>query len=261
MRIRKFPSPLDEIGKTALLDLLKLAIRQMLNKEKPSKTYEELYGATSTLVLHGYGGELYSTLKTSLQEHAQSKVVPSLTLSVDDDLFGVLRRERSDFEHACTVIADVLKYMERVYVQQNNVLDVKELAGHVFQQEVSRHTNLSVKLRPLLVAPFLRGIDGEDVDWKSWNDSCKSLLELSDDSRQLYEEQFEVPLLREVTEHYRVKLRKVIAEKNEGDFDLLTNTFVESETLYLENVDDKTTKEWLRSVLDNVVTEAKHTNA
>ncbi|KAH7669882.1 CRE-CUL-3 protein, partial [Aphelenchoides avenae] len=106
--------------------------------------------------------------------------------------------------------------------------------------------------------PFLRGIDREDVDWISWNDSCKALLEFSGDSRQLYEEHFEVPLLREVTEHYRDKLRKLTVDRNSSDFDLLMNAFMESETMYLEHVDDKTTKQWLRSALDNVLTVAKH---
>ncbi|KAH7702081.1 cullin-3-B-like protein, partial [Aphelenchoides avenae] len=116
-------------------------------------------------VLRRRGGELYDALKTCLQEHAQSKIVPSLTQAEDDDLLGVLRRERSDFDQACAEIRDILMYMERVYVQQNNVLDVKELEAQIFQQEVSRHANLGVKLQPLLIAPFLRGIDGEDVDW------------------------------------------------------------------------------------------------
>ncbi|KAH7710443.1 CRE-CUL-3 protein [Aphelenchoides avenae] len=250
---------MDESHITILLDSMKATFRQMLNKEQPP-SFDVLYRNAYTLVLHRRGCDLYNALKACLQEHVQSKVVPSLTQTEEDDLFGVLRRERFDFNQACVQIRDIVMYMDRVYALQANVLPVKELAAQVFQQEVSLHANLGEKLRPLLIAPFLRGIDGEDVDWKSWNDSCKTLLEPSDDSRKLYEELFEVPLLREVTEHYRVKLRKVIAEKNEGDFDLLTNTFVESETLYLEHADDKTTKEWLRSALDNVVTEANNAN-
>lgn len=56
-------------------------------------------------------------------------------------------------------------YLERVYTQQPDVLRIMELAAHGFQREVSMHASLGGKLRPLLIAPFLRGIDGENFDW------------------------------------------------------------------------------------------------
>ena len=76
------------------------------------------------------------------------------------------------------MIRDILMYMDRVYVQQNNCENVYNLGLILFRDKVVRYGMVSNHLRQTLLDMIMRERRGEVIDRLAVRNACQMLMML-----------------------------------------------------------------------------------
>ncbi|KAL7298835.1 hypothetical protein TKK_0008574 [Trichogramma kaykai] len=214
MRIRAFPTSMDERYVENIWTLLKNAIQEIQKKNNSSLSFEELYRNAYTMVLHKYGERLYTGLKEVITHHLVTKVRVDVLESLHNNFLQTLNQAWNDHQTSMVMIRDILMYMDRVYVQQNNVDNVFNLGLIIFRDQVVRYGCIRDHLRDTLLGMVARERRGEIVDRISIKNACQMLMLLGINSRQVYEEDFERPFLQQSNEFYKMESQKFLAENS-----------------------------------------------
>uniref|UniRef100_A0A2P2I8D4 Cullin 3 n=3 Tax=Hirondellea gigas TaxID=1518452 RepID=A0A2P2I8D4_9CRUS len=214
MRIRAFPITMDERYVESIWQLLKNAIQEIQKKNNSGLSFEELYRNAYTMVLHKHGEKLYSGLREVVTYHLDSKVRADVLASLNNNFLQTLNYAWNDHQTSMVMIRDILMYMDRVYVHQNNVDNVYNLGLIIFRDQIVRYGCIRDHLRETLLGLVMRERRGEVVDRLSIKNACQMLLVLGIDSRTVYEEDFERPFLSQSAEFYRMESQKFLAENS-----------------------------------------------
>ncbi|KAJ8670266.1 hypothetical protein QAD02_001525 [Eretmocerus hayati] len=214
MRIRAFPTSMDERYVENIWALLKNAIQEIQKKNNSSLSFEELYRNAYTMVLHKYGERLYTGLKEVITQHLVVKVRKDVLDSLHNNFLQTLNQAWNDHQTSMVMIRDILMYMDRVYVQQNNVDNVFNLGLIIFRDQVVRYGCIRDHLRETLLGMVARERRGEIVDRIAIKNACQMLMLLGINSRQVYEEDFERPFLQQSNEFYKMESQKFLAENS-----------------------------------------------
>ena len=220
--------------------LLKNAIQEIQKKNNSGLSFEELYRNAYTMVLHKYGERLYTGLKEVVTQHLENKVREDVLESLHNNFLPTLNQAWNDHTTSMVMIRDILMYMDRVYVQQNDVDNVYNLGLIIFRDQVSlfsadrtiqeknvilrafffhqeifnaqvvRYGCVRDHLRETLLGMVARERRGEVVNRIAIKNACQMLMMLGINSRLVYEEDFEKPFLQESGEFYRVNIVKII---------------------------------------------------
>ncbi|XP_052783595.1 cullin-3-like [Mya arenaria] len=250
MRIRAFPMTMDEKYVDNIWALLKNAIQEIQKKNNSGLSFEELYRNAYTMVLHKHGEKLYSGLQEVVTEHLVKKVQVDVLSSLNNNFLLTLNSAWSDHQTSMVMIRDILMYMDRVYVQQNNVDNVYNLGLKIFRDEVVRHQSINEHLRHTLLDMVAKERRGEVVDRGAVKNACQMLMILGIETRQVYIEDFEKPFLLESREFYMAESQKFLAENSASMYikkvEARINEEAERATHYL----DKSTEEPIVRVLE-----------
>lgn len=214
MRIRAFPMTMDEKYVENIWDLLKNAIQEIQKKNNSGLSFEELYRNAYTMVLHKHGERLYTGLKEVVTNHLELKVREDVLKSLHNNFLMTLNQAWNDHQTSMVMIRDILMYMDRVYVQQNDVDNVYNLGLIIFRDQVVRYGCIRDHLRETLLDMVMRERRGEKVDRISIKNACQMLMVLGINSRSVYEEDFERPFLQQSAEFYKVESQKFLAENS-----------------------------------------------
>ena len=103
------------------------------------------------MVLHKHGERLYNGLKEVVTAHLETKVRHDVTLSLQNNFLHTLNTAWSDHQTSMVMIRDILMYMDRVYVQQNNCENVYNLGLILFRDKVVRYAGISTHLTSTLL--------------------------------------------------------------------------------------------------------------
>jgi len=194
---------------------LKNAIQEIQKKNNSGLSFEELYRNAYTMVLHKHGDKLYNGLRDVVTEHLNDKVQKDVVRSLNDDFLPSLSQQWKDHQTAMVMIRDILMYMDRVYVQQQNVESVYNLGLTIFRDQVVRCPKIRTHLRELLLEMVARERRGEVVDRSSLREACAMLMTLSiNDNRAVYVEDFEDPFLEKSREFYQVESEHFLRENS-----------------------------------------------
>ncbi|KOX79045.1 Cullin-3 [Melipona quadrifasciata] len=214
MRIRAFPTTMDEKYVESIWALLKNAIQEIQKKNNSGLSFEELYRNAYTMVLHKYGERLYTGLKEVVTHHLENKVREDVLRSLHNNFLQTLNQAWNDHQTSMVMIRDILMYMDRVYVQQHDVDNVYNLGLIIFRDQVVRYGCVRDHLRETLLGMVARERRGEVVDRIAIKNACQMLMLLGINSRQVYEEDFERPFLQQSAEFYRMESQKFLAENS-----------------------------------------------
>lgn len=127
---------MDERYVENIWTLLKNAIQEIQKKNNSSLSFEELYRNAYTMVLHKYGERLYTGLREVITQHLVHKVRKDVLDSLNNNFLQTLNQAWNDHQTSMVMIRDILMYMDRVYVQQNNVDNVFNLGLIIFRDQV-----------------------------------------------------------------------------------------------------------------------------
>ncbi|KAK9872993.1 hypothetical protein WA026_020340 [Henosepilachna vigintioctopunctata] len=214
MRIRAFPMTMDEKYVESIWALLKNAIQEIQKKNNSGLSFEELYRNAYTMVLHKHGERLYTGLKEVVTQHLESKVREDVLRCLHNNFLMTLNQAWNDHQTSMVMIRDILMYMDRVYVQQNDVDNVYNLGLIIFRDQVVRYGCIRDHLRETLLDMVMRERRGEKVDRISIKNACQMLMVLGINSRSVYEEDFERPFLQQSADFYKVESQKFLAENS-----------------------------------------------
>lgn len=214
MRIRAFPMTMDEKYVESIWALLKNAIQEIQKKNNSGLSFEELYRNAYTMVLHKHGERLYTGLKEVVTQHLENKVREDVLKALHNNFLLTLNQAWNDHQTSMVMIRDILMYMDRVYVQQNNVDNVYNLGLIIFRDQVVRYGCIRDHLRDTLLDMVMRERRGEVVDRLAIKNACQMLMVLGIDGRSVYEEDFERPFLQQSAEFYRMESQKFLGENS-----------------------------------------------
>jgi len=250
MRIRAFPMTMDEKYVNNIWSLLKNAIQEIQKKNNSGLSFEELYRNAYTMVLHKHGEKLYTGLRDVVTEHLVGKVKEDVLRALNNNFLQTLNSAWNDHQTSMVMIRDILMYMDRVYVQQNNVENVYNLGLIIFRDQVVRHPSIRDHLRSILLDMVAKERRGEVVDRGAVKNACQMLMVLGIDSRAVYEEDFERPFLDQSAEFYRSESQKFLGENSASVYikkvEARINEEAERATHYL----DKSTEDPVVRVLE-----------
>ncbi|XP_046910936.2 cullin 3 isoform X1 [Dermatophagoides farinae] len=215
MRIRSFPTTMDEKFVNTIWIRLKTAIQEIQKKNNSGLSFEELYRNAYTLVLHKYGERLYTGLRDVVKEHLVSQIrVDVLNALPNNNFLQVLNQKWNDHQISMTMIRDILMYMDRVYVNQNNVDNVYNLGLILFRDNVVRYGPIRDQIRETLLDLVMKERNGELIDRLAVKNTCNMLIHLGISHRTVYEEDFEKHFLQQSAEFYKVESQKFLAENS-----------------------------------------------
>ncbi|XP_043232481.1 cullin-3-like [Amphibalanus amphitrite] len=214
MRIRAFPMTMDERYVEGIWNILKNAIQEIQKKNNSGLSFEELYRNAYTMVLHKHGERLYTGLRDVVTQHLETKVRGDVLKSLNNNFLATLNQAWHDHKTSMIMIRDILMYMDRVYVQQNNVDNVFNLGLILFRDQIVRYGGIRDHLRETLLKMVMRERRGEVIDKLAVKNACSMLMVLGVDSRAVYEEDFERPFLQQSAEFYRMESQNFLAENS-----------------------------------------------
>jgi len=218
MRIRAFPMTMDEKFVENIWMLLKNAIQEIQRKNNSGLSFEELYRNAYTMVLHKHGERLYSGLKEVVTNHLESKVRNDVLTALNNNFLQTLNAAWNDHQTSMVMIRDILMYMDRVYVQQNNCENVYNLGLIIFRDKVVRYGCIGNHLRLTLLDMIMKERRGEVIDRLAIKNACQMLMMLGIDTRNVYEEDFESHFLKQSSEFYMIESQKFLEENSASSY-------------------------------------------
>ncbi|CAH1391853.1 cullin-3 isoform X2 [Halyomorpha halys] len=250
MRIRAFPMSMDEKYVENIWGLLKNAIQEIQKKNNSGLSFEELYRNAYTMVLHKHGERLYTGLKEVVTHHLESKVREDVLKSLNNNFLQTLNQAWNDHQTSMVMIRDILMYMDRVYVQQNDVDNVYNLGLIVFRDQVVRYGCIRDHLRETLLGLVMRERKGEVVDRMSIKNASQMLVILGINSRSVYEEDFERPFLHQSAEFYKMESQKFLAENSASVYIKKVEARINEEAERAKHYLDDSTEEYIVEVVE-----------
>lgn len=214
MRIRAFPTAMDEKYVNNIWNRLKTAIQEIQKKNNSGLSFEELYRNAYTMVLHKYGSRLYEGLRDVVKDHLVNKVRDDVLNSLNNNFLQTLNQSWNDHQTSMTMIRDILMYMDRVYVQQNNVDNVYNLGLILFRDHVVRYGLIRDQIRVTLLDFVMKERNGELIDRLAVKSTCHMLIHLGIESRSVYEEDFEKHFLQQSAAFYKIESQKFLEENS-----------------------------------------------
>ncbi|XP_071839124.1 cullin-3-like [Apostichopus japonicus] len=250
MRIRAFPTSMDEKYVANIWDLLHNAIQEIQRKNNSGLSFEELYRNAYTMVLHKHGERLYKGLRDVVTSHLVEKVRVEILNSLNNNFLQTLNAAWNDHQTAMVMIRDILMYMDRVYVQQNNVDNVYNLGLKIFRDQVVRYGNIREHLQQTLLDMVMRERRGEVVDRLAVKNACQMLMVLGIETRTVYEEDFEQPFLEQSADFYTMESQNFLTENSASVYIRKVEARINEETERALHCLDKSTEDPIVKVLE-----------
>ncbi|XP_045472363.1 cullin-3-A isoform X2 [Harmonia axyridis] len=241
---------MDEKYVESIWALLKNAIQEIQKKNNSGLSFEELYRNAYTMVLHKHGERLYTGLKEVVTQHLETKVREDVLRSLHNSFLMTLNQAWNDHQTSMVMIRDILMYMDRVYVQQNDVDNVYNLGLIIFRDQVVRYGCIRDHLRETLLDMVMRERKGEKVDRISIKNACQMLMVLGINSRSVYEEDFERPFLQQSAEFYKVESQKFLAENSASVYIKKVETRINEESDRAKHYLDESTEPRIVEVVE-----------
>uniref|UniRef100_A0AAY4AP00 Cullin family profile domain-containing protein n=1 Tax=Denticeps clupeoides TaxID=299321 RepID=A0AAY4AP00_9TELE len=241
---------MDEKYVNNIWDLLKNAIQEIQRKNNSGLSFEELYRNAYTMVLHKHGEKLYTGLREVVTEHLINKVREDVLNSLNNNFLQTLNQAWNDHQTAMVMIRDILMYMDRVYVQQNNVENVYNLGLIIFRDQVVRYGCIRDHLRQTLLDMIARERKGEVVDRGAIRNASQMQMILGLEGRSVYEEDFEVPFLEMSAEFFQMESQKFLAENSASVYIKKVEARINEEIERVMHCLDKSTEEPIVKVVE-----------
>ena len=113
------------------------------------------------------------------------------------------------------MIRDILMYLDRTYVEQNNKTTVYEAGLESFRDHVARHEHIKARLLNMMLDYIQSERDGELID----RQLARAIAGMySDISQQLYQEDFEVPFLETSQQFYEKEAQQFLPACSCADY-------------------------------------------
>ncbi|KAM9960053.1 hypothetical protein ACTFIW_007286 [Dictyostelium discoideum] len=189
--------------------LLKTAMRQIHQQNASNLSFEELYRNGYNMVLQKHGDLLYNNLKKMVDKHLKA-VAKTVSESIDEKFLLELNSSWINHKTSMLMIRDILMYMDRNYVKQNNLSSVFDLGLYLFRDNVAHCSTIKDRLLNTLLSMVQKEREGEVIDRILIKNIVQMLIDLGVNSKNVYIEDFEKPLLLKTSSHYQAQSQTLI---------------------------------------------------
>ncbi|XP_062260343.1 cullin-3-like [Platichthys flesus] len=230
--------------------VVKNAIQEIQRKNNCGLSFGELHTVAYIMVLHKQGEKLYTGLRELITEHLVNKVREDVLNSLNNNFLQTMNQAWSDHQTAMVMIRDILMYMDRVYVEQNNVKNVYNLGLIIYRDQVVRYGYIRGHLRQTLLDMIARERNGEVVNRGDIKIACQMLMILGLDGRFVYADDFEGPFLDMSAEFFQMESQKLLAENSASVYIRKVEARINEEIGRVLHCLDKSTEEYIVKVLE-----------
>eukprot|EP01130_Rhizamoeba_saxonica_P018986 TRINITY_DN9707_c0_g1_i1.p1 TRINITY_DN9707_c0_g1~~TRINITY_DN9707_c0_g1_i1.p1 ORF type:complete len:747 (-),score=159.93 TRINITY_DN9707_c0_g1_i1:273-2471(-) len=230
-------------------ELLHKAIKEIHRKNASGLSFEELYRNAYNMVLHKHGDSLYNGLRKTVNDHLKD-TSETVSLANDEDLLFAVHEAWEDHTQSMLMIRDILMYMDRIYVQHNNVPSVYDLGLQLFRENIARNE----KIKDRVLYSLLSSIDNERkglvIDKGLIKSITQMLVDLGVNTRTVYEEDFEQYFLEESANFYRIESQGFIAENSAPEYMKKVEARIDEEMERVNSYLDQSTEAKIQEVVE-----------
>eukprot|EP01111_Echinosteliopsis_oligospora_P008697 TRINITY_DN2462_c0_g1_i1.p1 TRINITY_DN2462_c0_g1~~TRINITY_DN2462_c0_g1_i1.p1 ORF type:complete len:745 (-),score=221.56 TRINITY_DN2462_c0_g1_i1:110-2344(-) len=230
--------------------LLKGAIHEIHKQNASGLSFEELYRNAYNMVLHKHGDTLYEGLEEVVTDHLKS-IALLISSSVEDNFLQELNKHWNEHKTSMLMIRDILMYMDRVYVPNNNVKNVYDLGLVLFKQTVANHEKIKDRLLATLLTLIRSERASEVIDRSMVKSITQMLMDLGINSRSVYESDFEKHFLEESATFYRVESQEFISSNSCSDYMKKVEGRLKEELARVAHYLDANTEPKIRAVAEH----------
>jgi len=209
MKIEPFRHPvaLDPSYADKTWKVLEDAIKEIHNQNASGLSFEELYRNAYNMVLHKYGERLYSGLVATLTKHCKD-VASKVECKEGLPFLAELKKRWDDHNKSTQMIRDILMYMDRTFVQQQQRIPVYQLGLELWRDHVVRNKQILERLQSILLGQVYKERTGEKIDHALFRLVTQMLMDLG---LPVYVEDFEIAFLTASAEFYRKEATEYLA--------------------------------------------------
>jgi len=229
--------------------LIKSAIREIHLQNASCLSFEELYRNAYNMVLHKHGEILYNKLKKMVDKHLKI-VAQKVASAVDEYFLSELNKSWIDHKTSMLMIRDILMYMDRTYVEQNKVHSVFELGLILFRENVVHASQIKDRLLKTLLSLVQKERAGEVIDRILIKNITQMLIDLGVNSKNVYIEDFEKPLLLTTSSYYQGESQAFITTCSCPDYMKKVEVCLKEELERVSHYLDNSTEPKLREVCE-----------
>lgn len=241
---------LDQDRAEKALLVLRNAFDLILTRQYSHLNFEELYRNGYYLVMHKYGGPLYSGVQSVITDHITLKVLPRVLANVKKSLLHTMNCSWNNHHSSMLIISDALMYLDRMYISQTGLDDVYTLGLDIFKNLIVYHMEIQPHLQNTLLRLVMLERCGELIDRSSFRCVTKMLMVLGINSPELYRDTFEGPFLIQSEDFFREESRELLKEQNASLYLKRVQQLIAQETDRSEQCFDETTTPKLLQVAE-----------
>ncbi len=200
------------------LEFICRAIDEIYNENAAELSFEEIYRFSYYLVLAEYGKLLYDGVESRVTQHLE-KMSGEITVCPDEQLLQTLVAKFSHHRVVMSMLRDVLLYMDRTFVVEQDCLHVYELGLHVFCEVVLRNENLCSRVQTLLLDTIASERRGQLIDTSLMKNVLGMFVEVGNATgKNLYESEFESVFLETTKQFYSLESLEFMAKNTCPDY-------------------------------------------
>ncbi|KIN04667.1 hypothetical protein OIDMADRAFT_142515 [Oidiodendron maius Zn] len=282
----------DNADFDALWDILRLALRQIHEKNASQLSFEQLYRASYKIVLKKQGNVLYDRVKEYEEQWFGSQVMPAIRKLITNNLVNItlggvsgatanerrltgeeflngLKASWEDHNTVMNMTTDVLMYMDRVYCTDNRKPSIFTTAMGLFRDHILR-SRLSSIDSELVTFDILNSVVLDQISMEREGDiinkhlirSCMYMLEglyetdEETEHEKLYLTVFEVEFLKASSAFYQKECANLLREGDASAWLRQTKRrFAEEETRCQTTISPLTAPKIARVLEDRMIRE------
>ncbi|KXZ56311.1 hypothetical protein GPECTOR_1g274 [Gonium pectorale] len=187
--------------------VLEDAIREIHNQNASGLSFEELYRNAYNMVLHKYGPRLYDGLINTLTAHL-TDIASKIEGKEGAPFLKELKKRWDEHNKSTQMIRDILMYMDRTFVVQQQKTPVFALGLELWRDQVVRNRQIQERLLTILMQLILKERQGEMIERGLIKSVTQMLVDLG---HAVYVEDFEKHFLAAAAEFYKKEAQDFIS--------------------------------------------------
>ncbi len=215
--ILKFKN-MDDQRAEEYVEFIRRAIDEIYNKNAAELSFEEIYRFSYYLILAEKGKMLYDAVEMRMSQHLE-KMSGEITVCPDEQLLQKLAERFFHHRVVMSMLRDVLLYMDKTFVVEQECMHVYELGLHLFCKIVLRNENLCSRTRALLLDAVGHERRGQLIDTSLMKDILSMFVEVGNViGENLYENEFERSFLETTQQFYELESSEFLAKNTCPDY-------------------------------------------
>uniref|UniRef100_A0A7S0ECD9 Cullin family profile domain-containing protein n=1 Tax=Hanusia phi TaxID=3032 RepID=A0A7S0ECD9_9CRYP len=193
---------------------LEAAIIQIFNENAGELSFEELYRTGYNMVLHKHGDMLYNNVDATLKKRS-IELCERVEKNPDETFLSSLKKIWTEYKRSLQMVQDILMYMDRTYVKQNQKKPVYDMGLGIFCQHCVRATGVRDRLRRLTLELIRRERDGEKIERDILRSISQMLQELG---KSVFHQDLEKPFIESSQQYYMVQSESLITGSSTPEY-------------------------------------------